>query len=791
MTEQELIDKAAELFQQGKFDEVIDVLRAPDAPNYKDRCNLLALAYFSRGDAKGDVYSAHFFAERAMELGHDSKQLPAIQAICDYRKGKYEVAAAEFEQIVTKDSSAAQQFLYGLTLLQLKQDEKAQPYLDRAKVLAPEDPVIAKGGAFIKDSRYIDAASMHSPTWGNMFVSLTAQLKASDDAQIDSPYPHNPVSKLRGIGTDAKDLDWVAQNIPCQDACPAGTNIPEYLTSIYNGDYDAAYTINLEDNVFPAVLGRVCARPCESSCRHGWEGLGEPVSICWSKRSAADHKEKDLVVLDKVGADTGKRVAIIGGGPAGLASARQLARLGHIVEVFEKHKRPGGMMNQGIPVFRLPRDIIEKEVSQIEALGVKITCNTEVGKDITLGKLTEDFDAVVIAAGTLRPNLLNLPGKELKGIHHGLEFLLDVNEGDGFDIGKKVVVIGGGFTAMDCARTAWRLDSHEVKVLYRRSQDEMLITPGELEELDHEGIPMEFMVSPVAYIGDEDDQVKAMRFIRNELGEPDDSGRRRPVAIEGSEFELPVDTVLLATGQFPETSWIDEALKKDLVGDDQWPLDYKKHKTAKEKIFLAGDFSTGANSLIAAIGHAKQTVIEVDEFLVGERRVEKAVIVSDVERTGRIREMDFVPAQKMPAIPVSQRELLAEVETGYTQDLAVDETQRCYRCHYKFEIDNDKCIYCDWCVNAKPRPNCIVKVKELDYAEDGRITGWQEAKNSDEKKMIFINQEDCIRCGACVEACPVDAIDVQKVSSRTICDLQKLKEKIVAKQSINGHILGS
>jgi formate dehydrogenase major subunit len=566
--------------------------------------------------------------------------------------------------------------------------------------------------------------------------------------EANAPYSFCALSKTCGQGSAPKDFQWLEKNIPCQKACPASTNIPGYLDAIYRGEHAKAYRINLEANVFPSVLGRVCARPCEAACRHGWDGLGRPVAICFSKRSAADFGGQMAVVLDKWFPPSGKKIAVIGAGPAGLAAARNLALLGHQVTVYEKHNKPGGMMNQGIPVFRLPREIIAKEIAQIEALGVKIVCNTEIGKTITLSVLEEQNDAVILAAGTLKPNLLDLPGKEFAGIRHGLEFLLEVNETGKGDVGKTAVVIGGGFTAMDCARTAKRLGA-QVQVCYRRTAAEMLVTPGELEELEHEGIPMEYMVAPKAYTGT-NGRLKTIQFVRTEMGEPDVSGRRRPIEIPGSEFELAVDTVLLATGQFPDTSWLGET-------------------PGGSKVFSAGDFKNGASSLIQAIGHAKECVRDVDRFLTGEVRLKDYAVIEDVTETGRIREMDYVDQQPMPAVELARRDLTTEVETGFSKTVSGDEAQRCYQCHYKFEIDSDKCIYCDWCVKAKPRPECILKIKELHRDNEGRVTGWTLAQKADDVHLIWINQDDCIRCGACVAACPVDAISIQKVSLQSGC----------------------
>ncbi len=708
----QLLNEAESLINAGHCDEAVELLCRQGVPEDARVCELIALAHHQRKATRGDVFSAAVFAGRALAQGSTN---PQMQAIIDASKRKDGASDAH---------------------------------------LAPQD--YALGG------------------W--------------DETRepIDAPLDSCALSKLNGKADAPKDFDWLGKNIPCQKACPASTDIPGYLSAIYEGRHKDAYDINLRDNVFPAVLGRVCARPCESECRHGWEGLGEPVAICFSKRSAADFKQQDLVLMDQWFKDSGKRVAVVGSGVAGLAAARQLALLGHSVTVYEKHSVPGGMMNQGIPVFRLPRDIIAKEIEQITALGVKIICNTAIGKPISLSELTEQNDAVVMAAGTLRPNLLDLPGKELDGIRHGLDFLLDVNDNGTTQIGEKVVVIGGGFTAMDCARTARRLGATTVQieeeladktvagsilrmpkgnvnVWYRRSTDEMLVTPGELEELEHEHIPLETRVTPKAYIG-ENGKMKAMQFIRTELGAPDASGRRRPIEIEGSEFEIPVDTVLLATGQFPETNWIDEALKSELAGEDGWLKSGSAYATAKDKIFAAGDYATGASSLIQAIGHAKESVRAVDQFLMGKIRLKDFVKIEDVMGSGRIREMDTVPLQPMPTLELEQRDLPTEVELGFNEETSVDEAQRCYQCHYKYEIDSDKCIYCDWCVKAKPRPDCILKIKSLHHDSEGRIVGWDIAETSDEVSQIWINQDDCIRCGACVAACPVDAISIQKVT---------------------------
>jgi NADPH-dependent glutamate synthase beta subunit-like oxidoreductase/ferredoxin len=769
-----LADHATQLLAQGRHNEAIDLIRAHESPHDPRLCALLAQGYLQRGDSKGDVYASHYFACRALELGSIDPTVSAIRALAAFRQGQFAEAVWALERYVNEHSAPTIKLFYGLLLQQCGRHEEAGKWVDP---VLDEQPNVDSLRALLQSGRQ----SHGSPTEGkdfvpaasNMFATVIERLRATRALDIDAPFEHNALSKLRGYGSAAKDFHWLEKNIPCQAACPAGTDIPGYLGAIYRGDYQQAYRINLWDNVFPAVLGRVCSRPCESACRHGWEELGEPVAICWSKRSSADFTPDGLVVLDKVYPPTGKRVAVIGSGVAGLTAARNLALLGHAVTVFEKHHAPGGMMIQGIPEFRLPRDIITREIEQVRATGVEIRCQTEIGKDLPLAALTEGFDAVILAAGTLRPNLLHLPGSELFGIRHGLDFLLEVNETrNATDFGRRVVVIGGGFTAMDCARSAWRLGA-EVRVAYRRGQKEMLITPGELEALEAEGIPMDFFVNPVAYLGDAQGRVKAMRFVRTELGDPDPSGRRRPMAISGTEFDVPCDTVLLATGQFPDTGWI-QGNDRPLLDEQGVMHGRTSGASAHQNIFIAGDFATGATTLIDAIAHAKQCALDVDRTLMGEQRVlEVAEVVDAPGGSGRIREMDAVPMQEMPVIPVHMRGLNAEVETGYSRGLSVEETQRCYMCHLKYEIDPDKCIYCDWCLKVKPRPNCIVRVKALTYDAQGRITGYQQASSTEETTMIYINQEDCIRCNACVEACPVDCISVQRVSRRTVTNSGK------------------
>ena len=573
----------------------------------------------------------------------------------------------------------------------------------------------------------------------------------------------------RNVGQAAapKDFAWVATNIPCQAACPAGTDIPGYLDAIAQGRYEEAYRINLRDNVFPAVLGRVCTRPCEPACRHGWEGLGEPVAICFAKRSAeAFMRDKAPMVLPPHFDPTGKRIAVVGGGAAGLTAARELALFGHEVTVFEAHDQAGGMMVQGIPEFRLPREIVQREVEQVRLQGVQIRCGVRIGDEVTLAALLAEHDAVVLSPGTLHPTLPELPDVDLQGVRHGLQFLMEVNHGEPVSVGESVIVIGGGFTAVDCARSARRLGAAKVTLCYRRSAEEMYISGHEVEEMGAEGVGFRPLAMPLGFEG-EAGRVRGVRFTEVTLGAPDESGRRRPMPKPGSEFVLEADTVLLATGQQQDIAWIDADLADAVLDENRKPRANFETNLAG-RLFAAGDFVTGAVSLIDAIGHAKRCARQIDRALTGTDRIKEVVEIEDADETGRTREMDEIPRQPMPVLPPDRRDLRTEVETGYGEEAAREEARRCYLCHYKFELDNDLCIYCDRCLKVKPVEGCIVKVASLNFDEADRIVGVNPSTGTRDYNMLYIDQNQCIRCGACADVCPVECISLQKVSLHTV-----------------------
>lgn len=570
---------------------------------------------------------------------------------------------------------------------------------------------------------------------------------ATPETEPSPPPLSHPWQKLlsvtTGTGYAARDFDWVARSVPCYEACPARTDIPAYLAAIARGDEAEAYRINLRDNVFPGVLGRVCTRPCEQACRHGEPAHGEPVAICASKRAAAEAcASQDLVTLPHQAGPSGKRVGIVGAGPAGLAAARELALMGHRVELYERGDRAGGLMAQGIPSFRLPRPIVEKEVAQVLRCGITLHCRTEISTPRQLEELLGAHDAVLLATGAQQRTLPRLPGSDLAGVCHGLDFLEQAYRDRPSLKGQAVVIIGGGFTACDCARTAQRLGAATVRIAYRRTAEALYVGPHELTALREENITLQTQLVPLAFHG-EAGRVASITFARTAPSGRDESGRPGWALIAGSEFGQPADLVILATGQAPDTRWI------------------PRHPAAT--LFMAGDLAGGSGSLIEAIASGKRVARKLDEFLAGRSRWREGVQVDSLVRTGRTRAMDSIPRQAVPLHPPGQRDLDTEVEYPWDRASAVREAQRCYLCHDKFEIDDEYCIYCDRCLKAKPLDDCIVKISHLAEDSEGRFTQ-AVAWSGSGPYRLHIDPARCIRCGACRDICPMACISLQRVT---------------------------
>lgn len=578
------------------------------------------------------------------------------------------------------------------------------------------------------------------------------------------------LTQAEGESVHPRDIEWVETNIPCQVACPAGTDIPGYIEAINNGQLDEAYAINFRDNIFPGVLGRVCARPCEDACRHGRSPNGESVAICSLKRSSHD-LGGSLKVPPKIRESSGYRVAVVGAGVAGLATARDLALEGHRVIVYEKHHRPGGMLVQGIPSFRLPRDVIELEINQVLSLGIELKCGVNIGNDETLDVLVQSHDAVVLAAGTLNGNRLDVAGNSLPGVEHGLDFLMEVNERGRRDIGSKVTVIGGGYTAMDVARTAVRLGA-DTTVYYRRGQHDMVVLPGEVQELLNENGAMNYFQTPYKFIGKT--SVEQVEFLKTMINVKE--GKQVLGIEKGSSINIDTDSVILATGQRADTQWVSGQTGESIMAGQLGLSIVNEFDTPHPKVFVAGDFATGATTLIDAIAHGRKAALRVTRFLTGASsptkkiKIERKKFATDFEggQFPRTQEMNVIPIQPVPVINATDRIDGAEVELGYDQTLTDQAGKRCYLCHYKFEIDNRLCVLCDECVKVKPTDDCILPISDLSLDDDGSVVKYKQLCKGESDSLyynqLWINQDKCIRCGQCEAVCPVGAISIQKVS---------------------------
>lgn len=554
------------------------------------------------------------------------------------------------------------------------------------------------------------------------------------------------------------DTEWYKDNVPCRRACPAETRIPEYINAAAVGDFDKCYEINFYDNVLPHTLGRVCAHPCEAACRHAFEGMGESVSICWLKRSGADHKKS--VLKPAIAKSTGKKVAVIGSGPAGLALALDLTLWGHKVTIYEGMEKPGGMLRYGIPRFRLPASLIDEEINQILSLGVKLECNAMVGESPLLENLTADYDAVIMAGGSTIPRKMNIPGEEAEGVVMGLDFMRMVNTEKTKEVKGNVIVLGGGFTAMDCARSAYRLGAESVTIVYRRSRNELKVDDREIRETSIEGTSFIYLMSPheIKTVGG---HVNEIVFIRNRLGEPGADGRRGISPIEGSETTMKADWVLAAISQSPDTG----------IFGGKFSFNKEDYSTSTEKVFATGDYVTGPRDIITAIGNAHKTARSVDSFLTGRDRFEETVRSSSWEQripdsykgwksiNGNI--FDLIPRLDMPGIELStRRDQLKEVDTGYDGDQPHWQGERCYLCNHNIQIDEKSCILCYNCVDVCPY-DCILMLQEQNvhvYNNGGE----PEAENKGSTYMI-IAEENCVRCGLCIDACPVPCITMEKM----------------------------
>jgi len=507
---------------------------------------------------------------------------------------------------------------------------------------------------------------------------------------------HTAIHKLPGISVPnfyVIDKQGIA---PCSNACPADIHVQGYVALIAAGRYREALDLIYEAVPFPGVLGRVCHHPCETNCRR--TEVDQALSIRNLKRFVADQHPPSI--LPTIQPPTGKHVAIVGAGPSGLTVAYELAKHGHAVTVFEALPVAGGMMAVGIPAYRLPREVIRREVARIQELGVEIRCNTRIGPDgeLSVDDLLAEYDAVFLGVGAHRPSALGVPGEELPGVVQGIELLRTINLAQQLPDSEwpgrlaellpahvhRAAVIGGGNTAMDVARCLLRQGVRDVRILYRRSRAEMPAIPDEVEDAEREGIPIEFLTQPVRVIG-AGGRVVGLECVRMELGEPDESGRRRPIPIAGSEFIVDVDLVVPAIGQQPDLDFLGDALGDCAVtrqGD--LAVDPVTYMTGKPGVFAAGDAIGQPLSVIDAIGTGTQAARGIDAFLRGIKLTDELVVDAQVPVARREllpEEKVPKPRQPMPTVPLAERTTgYAEVELGFDDATAVAEASRCLSC---------------------------------------------------------------------------------------------------------------
>jgi NADH-quinone oxidoreductase subunit F len=468
----------------------------------------------------------------------------------------------------------------------------------------------------------------------------------------------------------------------CQHTCPISQDAPAYIGLLAQGKFEEAVKIVLKENPLPLICGRVCDAPCEGKCVAGeWD---DPIAIRSLKRFLADYQMEHNIELEQEKKEQKEeQIAIVGSGPGGLTCAHYLALEGYKVTVFESQAVAGGMLALGIPEFRLPKDILEYEIDRIKKLGVEIKTDTTVGKDISLDELKEQYKAVFIAIGAHKGLKMKIPNEDSEGVLDAVQFLRDYNLGQKVSIGDNVVVVGGGNSAIDAARVAKRLGK-ETSIFYRRTKAEMPAIPSEIEEALLEGIDIQFLVTPIEAVSSSG-KITGMKCIRMKLGDVDESGRRRPVPIEGSEFNADVDTLILAISQEPEVSLITGENGLKVSAWNTLEVDPETLLTNVEGIFAGGDVVSGPNTVTGAMAHGKTAAQMIDKYARGEKleatyEVTRPAVYADAVELSD-EEIKSLKRPEMPSIPVDQRiESSKEVELGFSEADAISEAKRCLRC---------------------------------------------------------------------------------------------------------------
>ena len=582
--------------------------------------------------------------------------------------------------------------------------------------------------------------------------------------------------------TNVADPAYFHKVVDCQWACPAHTPVPEYIRLIGQGRYSDAYMVNWVSNVFPGILGRTCDRPCEPACRRGRveeENVAkpEPVAICRLKRVAADHKDDITARLPKARPKNGKRVACVGAGPASLTVARDLAPLGYDVTVFDAEAKPGGFMRTQVPRFRLPESVIDEECGYILRDNVTFRGGERVASMIEL--LAEGWDAVFVGCGAPRGRDLELPGRHEAAEHIklGIDWLASVSFGHVASVKPRVIVLGGGNTAMDCCRSARRLGASDVKVVVRSGFDEMKASPWEKEDAMHEGIPIVNCHVPKAFVH-EQGLLKGMTF---EIVEAvyDNKGRRKLMPTGAPEVFFECDEVLIAVGQENAFPWIE---RSSGIAFDKWGLPVLEAETMQSthpRVFFGGDAAFGPKNIIWAVAHGHEAAVSIDRLLSGEDITDRPQPhVNLISQKMGIHEWIYDNAVsddlrfKVPwtKAEIALASIKVEVELGFDAATAFKETQRCLNCDVQTVFADKLCIECDACVDICPM-DCISFTANGDE-DDLRTRLSAPAKHLAQDlyvshplktSRVMVKDEDvCLHCGLCAERCPTGAWDMQK-----------------------------